>query len=97
MLSYLLGECHHGGRVTDDFDRRALRVLLRSYVTPAVHSPMFRLGRVTRRADARMDTRQASDDEAEQPSDWFEVLPRGHAEKDEVLAKIARMSSSSLP
>ena len=35
-ISYLVGECNYGGRVTDDRDRRCLQSILNDYINPAV-------------------------------------------------------------
>ncbi len=35
-ISYLVGECNYGGRVTDDRDRRCLNSILDDYINPAV-------------------------------------------------------------
>ena len=35
-ISYLVGECNYGGRVTDDRDRRCLKSILDDYINPAV-------------------------------------------------------------
>lgn len=37
-ISYLTGECNYGGRVTDDWDRRALLVILANFVNDGVVS-----------------------------------------------------------
>nr|XP_023012338.1 LOW QUALITY PROTEIN: dynein heavy chain 7, axonemal-like [Leptinotarsa decemlineata] len=37
-LSYLIGECNYGGRVTDDWDRRLIVTILRDYLNPEVVS-----------------------------------------------------------
>ncbi|XP_057662092.1 dynein axonemal heavy chain 12 isoform X1 [Diorhabda carinulata] len=37
-LSYLIGECNYGGRVTDDWDRRLIVTILRDYLNPKVVS-----------------------------------------------------------
>ncbi|KAG5879958.1 hypothetical protein JTB14_024551 [Gonioctena quinquepunctata] len=37
-LTYLIGECNYGGRVTDDWDRRLIVTLLSNYVNPEVVS-----------------------------------------------------------
>ena len=35
-LQYVTGDINYGGRVTDDLDRRCIRVILRQYYTPAL-------------------------------------------------------------
>lgn len=35
-LSYLIGECNYGGRVTDDWDRRLIITILADYLNPTV-------------------------------------------------------------
>lgn len=35
-LSYLIGECNYGGRVTDDWDRRLIVTILANYLNPNV-------------------------------------------------------------
>lgn len=35
-LTYLVGHCNYGGRVTDDHDRRCLLNLLYDYFTPDI-------------------------------------------------------------
>lgn len=37
-LSYLIGECNYGGRVTDDWDRRLIVTILADYINPRVIS-----------------------------------------------------------
>ncbi|KAJ8931052.1 hypothetical protein NQ314_016081 [Rhamnusium bicolor] len=39
-LSYLIGECNYGGRVTDDWDRRLIVTVLADYLNPRVVSKM---------------------------------------------------------
>ncbi|CAG9861035.1 unnamed protein product [Phyllotreta striolata] len=36
VLSYLIGECNYGGRVTDDWDRRLIVTILANYLNPQV-------------------------------------------------------------
>jgi dynein heavy chain len=35
-ISYLVGECNYGGRVTDDWDQRALNTLLADFINSKV-------------------------------------------------------------
>ncbi|KAJ8944984.1 hypothetical protein NQ318_010186 [Aromia moschata] len=35
-LSYLIGECNYGGRVTDDWDRRLIVTILENYLNPRI-------------------------------------------------------------
>lgn len=43
-LQYLVGECHYGGRVTDDWDRRTLSTLLDDFCNPKlVEDPEYSL------------------------------------------------------
>lgn len=35
-LSYLVGECNYGGRVTDDWDRRLIVTILTDYLNPTI-------------------------------------------------------------
>lgn len=37
-LSYVIGECNYGGRVTDDWDRRTLNTILADFMNPKVVS-----------------------------------------------------------
>ncbi|KAK9875370.1 hypothetical protein WA026_007765 [Henosepilachna vigintioctopunctata] len=42
-LSYLIGECNYGGRVTDDWDRRLIVTLLEDFLNPDVaNEPTYR-------------------------------------------------------
>lgn len=36
VITFLTGQINYGGRVTDDWDRRTLMTLIKSYITPAV-------------------------------------------------------------
>lgn len=42
-LSYLIGECNYGGRVTDDWDRRLIVTILEDFLSPQVaNKPSYR-------------------------------------------------------
>jgi dynein heavy chain len=43
-LTYLIGECNYGGRVTDENDRRCLTALVKDFVSPRVLDDAFRFG-----------------------------------------------------
>ena len=55
-----------------------------------MHQPGFRLGRIQRSLGEK-------DVSAKVALNQFEFLPRGHAELDDVLEKISKMSPQSLP
>ena len=45
-LTYLVGECNYGGKVTDQRDRRCLMSLLELYLNPSVLDPKFTFANV---------------------------------------------------
>ena len=42
-LQYLIGECNYGGRVTDDWDRRCLLVMLRGFICDGILDDEYKL------------------------------------------------------